>query len=93
MERADVNGTDTQPTYVFLKNALRGKIAWNFTKFVIGRDGNVLARFGQDVKPDQLEKNKPFCNLTSCKKCAQNHVSFDTTTSQNQSNSQYWPVD
>ena len=42
MERADVNGTDTQPTYVFLKNALRGKIAWNFTKFVIGRDGNVL---------------------------------------------------
>ena len=59
MERADVNGTDTQPTYVFLKNALRGKIAWNFTKFVIGRDGNVLARFGQDVKPDQLEKNIP----------------------------------
>ena len=56
MERADVNGPDTQPTYVFLKNGLPGEIEWNFSKFIVGRDGLVLARFGQNVKPAELEE-------------------------------------
>ena len=56
MERGDVNGANTQPTYAFLKSFLPGDIEWNFNKFVIGRDGNPLQRFGQGVKPDQLEE-------------------------------------
>tara|TARA_A100001015_G_scaffold277284_1_gene336334 strand:+ start:1099 stop:1443 length:345 start_codon:yes stop_codon:yes gene_type:complete len=59
MERADVNGANTQPTYAFLKNALPGDIAWNFSKFIVDRHGSPLARFGQEVKPDQLEKMVP----------------------------------
>ena len=56
MERADVNGPHTQPVYRFLKSgAHSGDIEWNFTKFVVGRDGQVLARHGQEVKPPQLE--------------------------------------
>jgi glutathione peroxidase len=59
MERADVNGPNTQPVYRFLKAACGGDIEWNFTKFVIGRDGQVLQRFGQSVKPNQLEELLP----------------------------------
>lgn len=59
MERADVNGPNTQPVYDFLKSAGGGDIEWNFTKFVIGRDGQVLKRFGQEVKPKQLEEQLP----------------------------------
>ena len=59
MERADVNGANTQPVYAFLKNALPGDIGWNFNKFVVGRDGTVLARFPQSVKPDKLAELVP----------------------------------
>lgn len=55
MERADVNGPATQPVYHYLKSGVPGDIEWNFTKFVVGRDGRVLARCGQEVKPPQLE--------------------------------------
>lgn len=61
MERADVNGPDTQDVYKFLRSADRagtadGAIEWNFTKFVVGRDGQVLKRFGQGVKPEFLDQ-------------------------------------
>ena len=59
MERADVNGPDTQPVYNFLKSAKPGDIEWNFSKFIVGRDGSVLERFGQSVKPAQLEQLLP----------------------------------
>ena len=59
MERADVNGPNTQSTYAFLKSAKPGDIEWNFSKFVVGRDGTVLERFGQAVKPEQLEQQLP----------------------------------
>ena len=60
MERADVNGPHTQPVYAFLKSAKlggrsQGDIEWNFTKFFVGRDGQVAQRHGQGVKPKQLE--------------------------------------
>ena len=54
MERADVNGPHTQPVYSFLKSD-GSEIPWNFTKFVVGRDGRVLARGGQEVKPEHIE--------------------------------------
>ena len=56
MERGDVNGPNTQPTYSFLKASFPGDIEWNFSKFIIGRNGEVAARFGQAVKPKQLEQ-------------------------------------
>ena len=59
MERADVNGPHTQPVYAFLKQAHRGDIEWNFSKFVVGRDGQVLQRFGQEMKPAALEQLLP----------------------------------
>ena len=63
MERADVNGPHTQDTYKFLRSADRGgtgeAIEWNFTKFVVGRDGQVLARYGQQAKPEFLEQQMP----------------------------------
>ena len=59
MERADVNGPDTQPVYKFLKSAKPGDIEWNFSKFVVGRDGQVLERFGQSMKPPELEQQLP----------------------------------
>ena len=59
MERADVNGPNTQDTYIFFKNALPGDIEWNFNKFIVGREGLVLERFPQKVKPAELEEKLP----------------------------------
>lgn len=59
MERADVNGRNTQPVYQFLKSAGGGDIEWNFSKFVVNREGQVVARFGQSMKPHQLEAQLP----------------------------------
>lgn len=56
-----VQGDDMHPLYAFLTSKERnpgfgGKITWNFNKFLIGRDGRVLARFDSRVEPenDQL---------------------------------------
>ena len=64
MERADVNGPHTQPVYKFLRSgalgpSADGAIEWNFTKFVIGRDGQVLKRYGQDAKPQFFDEQLP----------------------------------
>ena len=59
-ERADVNGPETQPTYKFLRSADGGApIDWNFTKFLVGRDGRVLKRYGQGTKPDFFDAHMP----------------------------------
>ncbi|MEN6535351.1 MAG: glutathione peroxidase [Bryobacteraceae bacterium] len=58
--KISVKGTDEAPLYQFLtdKNAnpeTGGEIPWNFTKFLIGRDGKVLARFAPKTTPDSPE--------------------------------------
>ena len=55
-----VNGHDTRPLYRLLKRARRGlfgtgRIHWNFSKFLVARDGTVLARYGANRKPEDLE--------------------------------------
>ena len=50
-----VNGSDADPLYVFLKEQKPGRIQWNFAKFLIGRHGEVVARFAPTEKPDSLE--------------------------------------
>ena len=50
-----VNGKDEDPLYTWLKSKKAGRIKWNFTKFLIGRDGEVIERFEPSVVPQKLE--------------------------------------
>ncbi len=57
--KIEVNGPQTHPLYRFLKNAKRGflgsaKIKWNFTKFLVDRQGNVVGRYAPTTKPQAL---------------------------------------
>lgn len=57
--KIDVNGENTAPVYQFLKSEKKGlagsqSIKWNFTKFLIDRDGAVIARFGPQDTPDLI---------------------------------------
>jgi len=59
-EKVDVNGDDAHPLYKYLSEAAPGalgtkSIKWNFTKFLVDRQGNVLKRFAPNVKPEELE--------------------------------------
>jgi glutathione peroxidase len=57
-EKIEVNGPKRHPLYSMLagKDApFPGDIRWNFTKFLVGRDGKVLKRFEPGVKPDSAE--------------------------------------
>ena len=57
-EKLEVNGPGRHPLYVQLAgkdSPYPGDIGWNFTKFLIGRDGKILARFDSRVKPDSAE--------------------------------------
>jgi glutathione peroxidase len=58
--KIDVNGPNTHPLYAYLENEKRGmwgskSIKWNFTKFLIGKDGSVLGRYGPQVKPEAIK--------------------------------------
>lgn len=60
MSKIDVNGADAHPLYKFLKKEQKGllgteAIKWNFTKFLIGKDGQVVDRFAPTVKPEDLK--------------------------------------
>lgn len=57
--KIDVNGPGTHPLYQYLKKQGPGflgirRIAWNFTKFVVDRNGNVVRRFAPSKKPEML---------------------------------------
>ncbi len=59
MSKIDVNGPAAHPLYAWLKHEKKGLlgtegIKWNFTKFLIGRDGEVVARFAPADKPESL---------------------------------------
>ena len=59
MEKIDVNGQDTHPVYQFLKSQKTGilgstGIKWNFTKFLVGKDGQVIDRYAPQKKPEDL---------------------------------------
>ncbi len=56
--KVDVNGDDTHPLFAWLKKEkgglLGGAIKWNFTKFLVGRDGAVIDRFAPTTEPAKL---------------------------------------
>ena len=60
-DKLEVNGANRHPLYVALAGAgspFSGDIRWNFTKFLVGRDGKILNRFDSAVKPDSVEVTK-----------------------------------
>jgi glutathione peroxidase len=57
--RIDVNGSHAHPLYRFLKQRKPGifgirRINWNFTKFLVDREGNVVARYRPSTKPEEM---------------------------------------
>lgn len=59
-EKVAVNGDETHPLFRQLKEAAHGalgstSIKWNFTKFLVDRNGNVIKRFAPSTTPKQLE--------------------------------------
>jgi glutathione peroxidase len=58
--KIDVNGNDAHPLYQYLKKAKSGllgsSIKWNFTKFLIDRTGEVVARHAPTAKPEGLTR-------------------------------------
>jgi glutathione peroxidase len=57
--KIDVNGPDAHPLFTWLREEKGGllgdKIKWNFTKFLVGRDGRVIERYAPTTAPDALE--------------------------------------
>ena len=58
-EKVDVNGDDAHPLFRWLRSEAKGafgseKIKWNFTKFLVGRDGKVIKRYGSSTKPAKI---------------------------------------
>ena len=57
-DKIEVNGANRHPLYVALAgetSPFPGDIKWNFTKFLIGKDGKIINRFDSKVKPDSPE--------------------------------------
>lgn len=52
-----VNGENEDPLFTYLKKvAGHGRIKWNFTKFLIGRDGELISRYAPITKPEKFEQ-------------------------------------
>lgn len=55
--KSKVNGKDANEVFKYLtakENGFGGKIKWNFTKFLIDREGNIVNRFAPNVKPEKF---------------------------------------
>lgn len=59
--KIDVNGKEEAPMFTFLKGKKGGlfgkKIKWNFTKFLVDKEGKVVKRYSPLVKPEKIEKD------------------------------------
>ena len=58
-KKIDVNGENESPVYAYLKKqkggVLGSNIKWNFTKFLVDREGNVVDRFAPTVTPEDID--------------------------------------
>ncbi|ORZ39172.1 thioredoxin-like protein [Catenaria anguillulae PL171] len=62
MAKVDVNGDNTHPVWKWLKDQKTGflglsAIKWNFSKFLVGRDGQVVERYAPTTKPEDMAKD------------------------------------
>ncbi|MBM7663494.1 glutathione peroxidase [Bacillus mesophilus] len=59
--KVDVNGNNEDPLFTFLKDQQKGlfskAIKWNFTKFLINQNGQVIKRYAPSVSPNKIEKD------------------------------------
>ena len=60
--KVDVNGENEAPLYKFLKSNQKGilgtqDIKWNFTKFLVDKDGNIVDRYASTTTPESIEKD------------------------------------
>ncbi len=60
--KIDVNGSNAHPLYKYLTKEAKGllgteAVKWNFTKFLVGRDGNVIDRYATATKPEAMVKD------------------------------------
>lgn len=60
--KVNVNGAQAAPLYKYLRSAAPGilgsdRIKWNFTKFLVGKDGQVVKRYAPITKPGSIEKD------------------------------------
>ncbi|HEX5077322.1 MAG TPA: glutathione peroxidase [Gemmatimonadaceae bacterium] len=63
--KIDVNGPNEHPLYTILKRNAPGllgttSVKWNFTKFLVGRDGAVLTRYSPRVTPEAIASDSVF---------------------------------
>ncbi|GGH88989.1 glutathione peroxidase [Pullulanibacillus pueri] len=60
-EKIDVNGKHAHPLYQYLTSEKSGfltqKIKWNFTKFLINKEGKVIRRYAPQTKPEELQED------------------------------------
>lgn len=60
-EKIDVNGENAHPLFKYLKENTKGmlgsEIKWNFTKFLIDKEGNVVKRYAPTYEPEKIEKD------------------------------------
>lgn len=60
-KKIEVNGKNEEPLYTYLKSQQGGtmgdKIKWNFTKFLVDREGNVVKRFAPAVTPEKIDES------------------------------------
>src|SRR6476620_7042322 len=61
-QKVDVNGGNAAPLYQFLKSEKPGllgteAIKWNFTKFLVNREGHVVKRYAPNDKPEDIKKD------------------------------------
>lgn len=60
-EKIDVNGAKTHPIFAYLKQKkggfLSSRIKWNFTKYLIDKKGNVVARYSPTTKPENIDQD------------------------------------
>ena len=61
LAKIDVNGDNADPLFKFLKESKKGflmeAIKWNFTKFLLDREGNVIDRYAPITNPSKIEKD------------------------------------
>ena len=61
MKKIEVNGSNTHPLYEYLKSERTGilteSIKWNFTKFLVDRNGNVIKRYSPQAEPSEIEED------------------------------------
>ena len=59
MKKVDVNGKEAHPIFKYLRSQTKGllgdRVKWNFTKFLVSRDGKIIKRFGPAIVPAKLE--------------------------------------